>query len=315
MLSSVSDSQQATCNPSCSELLTEYLNFLRDCRGLSLSTINTRRLYVSAFLHTGLKHRCTPAELTELHPSIIHDYVITKWSSLSRGLRKSHVSSLRSFLRFAHVKGYVGQSLIEAVPVIRLRKLEGLPRGISWDDVQKLLAMPDRQTPGGRRDYAILQLLANYGVRIGQVTTLRLRDIDWHKGLIYFAASKHGKPLCFPLHADVAEAVLTYLQQDRGTVAFTEVFLTVQGEPRPLGINTHLCHFERYFRLAGIEAHSPRPHAIRHAFATRQIQQGTPIKTLADLMGHKCINSTFIYTKVDVERLRTLAWEWPEEVV
>jgi site-specific recombinase XerD len=110
--------------------------------------------------------------------------------------------------------------------------------------------------------------------------------------------------------------VLDYLQMDRGTADFPDLFLTVLGERRPLSLNNHFgTTFERYFRLAGVEAPSPRPHAIRHAFAARQVQHGTSIKILADLMGHKSINSTFIYTKVDIERLRTLACEWPEEVL
>lgn len=315
MLSTDSHPQITACHPSCFNLLTEYLDFLRDCQGLAQATVHIRRLYVGAFLRTGLQHRCSPAELAALHPSIIHDYVITTAKSMSRALRKHLVSSLRSFLKFAHIKGYVGRNLVEAVPIIMIRKLDRLPRTISWDDVQKLIATPNRQTPAGRRDYAILQLLANYGVRIGQVTALRLRDVDWQQRLISFQASKYGKPLSAPLHAAVALALLDYLQQDRGAADFPELFLTVRGVPRPLGVNNHLGNsFERYFRLAGINAPSPRPHTIRHAFAARQVQQGTPIKTIADLMGHKCINSTFIYTKVDIERLRTLASEWPEEV-
>jgi len=308
-------SQLISCHPDCSNLLGEYLDFLDDCQGLAQATIYIRRLYVGAFLQNGLHHRCSVADLATLAPNTIHDYVITTARSMGRALRKHFVSSLRSFLKFVHVKGYVGRNLVEAVPIILIRKLDRLPRGISWDDVQKLLAAPNRQTPVGRRDYAILQLLASYGVRIGQVTALRLGDIDWHNGLIHFQSSKHGKPLCFPLHAQVAEAILAYLRQDRGTADFPDLFLTVRGKhPRPLSVHNHLgVNFAQYFRLAGIDAPSHGAHTIRHAFATRQIAQGTPIKTIADLMGHKCINSTFIYTKVDIERLRIVAWEWPEE--
>src|SRR5262245_37303256 len=128
--------------------------------------------------------------------------------TLSRSKRKHLVSSLRSFLRFAHVTGMIERNLVEAVPVITIHKLASLTRGISCDAVKKLLAAPDRQTADGRRDSAILLIVATYGVRIGQVTHMRLRDIDWHHGLIHFQASKWGKPLSFPLNPAVAEAIL-----------------------------------------------------------------------------------------------------------
>lgn len=282
MLLPDSDPLASACHLHCSNLLTEYLEFLRDCQGLAQATIGIRRNYVAAFLNAGLKHRCAPAELAALHPSIIHDYVISTAPSMSRASRKHLVSSLRSFLRFAHIKGHVARDLVAAVPVIAIFKLERLPRGISWEAVQKLLAAPDRQTPAGRRDYAILLMLATYGVRIGQVTHMKLRDIDWHNGLIYFQASKGGKPLCFPLHADVAEAVLTYLREDRATAPFPALFLTVQGAQRPLSINNHLSSMLKiYFKRAGITTVLPGAHAIRFAFATRLMQHGTPIKTIA----------------------------------
>lgn len=309
------NASQLACHPDCNRLLQDYLHFLRDCQGLAEATLYLRGLYVGAFLQEGLRHRCAPAELKALQPSIIHDYVIATAHAKSRALRKHHVSSVRSLLRFLHVKGYLARDLVAAVPIIAIPKLDRLPRGITWEEVQQLLAAPNRETAAGRRDFAVLILLAHYGVRIGQVTTLRLRDLDWQQGLIHFAASKYGKPLCFPLHAPVAEALLAYLQQDRGTLDYPQVFLTVRGKPRPLSVHNHFgTTIKHYFALAGIAAPSPGAHTLRHAFATRLVAQGTPIKTVADLLGHQSIQSTFIYTKVDVARLRLLAWEWPEEV-
>ena len=201
----------------------------------------------------------------------------------------------------------------DAVPVIRTYKLDRMPRGISWEDVQRLIAAPDRNTPAGRRDYAVLLLLATYGVRIGQVTHMHLRDVDWQLGLIHFRADKGGKALCFPLHDKVAEALLTYIRQDRGREPFPELFLTLLGKRRPMSVHNHLGHaFEKYYRQAGVQARRIGAHPIRHAFATRLVQQGASIKTIADLLGHRCIESTFLYTKVDIEQLRRVAAEWPE---
>jgi integrase/recombinase XerD len=306
--------QALACHSHCSDLIRDYLIFLQNCRALAPATIGIRQRYVANFLTEGLHHRCTPAELAMLQASSVHNFVIATAKTLSRSKRKHLVSSLRSFLRFAHVAGMIERNLVEAVPVITIHKLASLPRGISWDAVQKLLAAPNRQTAAGRRDYAILLIVATYGVRIGQVTHTRLRDIDWHHGLIHFQASKWGKPLSFPLNPAVAEAILDYVRQDRGGATFPELFLTAVGEPRPLSLNNHLGSMLKiYYKRAGIETVLPGTHAIRFAFAIRLMQQGTPFKVIADLLGHRSIDSTFIYTKVDVERLRLLAVDWPQE--
>jgi integrase len=208
--------------------------------------------------------------------------------------------------------GLLARNLVDAVPVLLTRKLDRLPHTISWEDVQKLLAAPDRTTLIGKRDYAILRLVASYGLRIGQAIHLRVRDIDFRQGLIHFPAEKGCNALSFPLLPEVAEALLSYLRE-RGDSTSGEVFLTVRGSRRPLGINNHLGFaLKSYFLRAGIRATRYGAHPIRHAFATRLMENGTPIKEIADLLGHRSIETTFLYTKVDVDRLRRLAVEWPE---
>jgi integrase/recombinase XerD len=213
-----------------SVLLDEYQGFLSTHRGLAKETIRIRASYVAPFL-AELGARRSPTGLEGISASCVHDYVIRTARPMTRTSRRQLVASLRSFLRFAHVRGYTEQSLIEAIPLMHTHKLDGIPRGISWEAVEKLLAAPRRDTHSGRRGYAILQLLVTYGVRIGQATTLKLQDIDWHQRLIRFASSKKGHDLCFPLTHEVAEALLAYLRDTRGKADFPEVFLTVQGPP------------------------------------------------------------------------------------
>lgn len=293
-------------------LLDEYLSFLRSHRGLAEATIGISASYVAPFL-AELNLRKTPAGIDGILASHVHDYVIQTARSMTRSSHKHLVSSLRSFLRFAHLRGYTERSLIEAVPIIRIHKLAGIPRGIPWESVEKLLAAPRRDTHSGRRDYAILQLLVTYGVRIGQVTALKIQDIDWQQRLVRFTSSKKGHDLCFPLTHGVAEALFAYFRDTRGTAAFPEVFLTVRGAPRPLSKSNRLyTDLDVYYRRAGIESKVRGSHAIRHAFATRLMEQDVPIKTIADLLGHKCIQTTSIYTKVDLKHLRNVASEWLE---
>lgn len=301
-----------TTSRSRSLLLSQYLDFLRDQQSRSEATIGIRRQAIQRFLKSIGRH-ATPSRLRHLGAKRIHDYVIEHAPKLGRASQKHLTSSLRSFLRFAHVRGYLARSLVDAVPVIATRRLAHLPRGLTWDEVQRLLAAPDRRTAVGRRDYAMILLMATYGVRVGQVTTLRRHDIRWHEQIIAFAPSKGGKPLQFPLEKPVAEALLAYLRRDRGPAPFEEVFLTVRGVRRPLGPNNHLgSTLEPYYRRAGIDAPVKGAHAIRHAVATRLLERGTSIKTIADFLGHRFIDTTYIYTKVDIGQLRTLACPWPE---
>jgi len=293
------------------KILIEFLEFLQNHRGLSKATIHIRRLYVSPLLES-MKIE-SPEDPRNISAASIHDYVIETAKWMSRAKRKHFVSSIRSFLRFLYVRGYLERDIVECVPVIRTAKLDRVPRGISWESVQKMIGVIDRTTHSGRREYAILLLLTHYGVRIGQVTTLKLRDIDWRNGLIRFPSSKKGKPLCFPLQPDVAEALLTYIGRTRGRKPFPEVFLTLKGKPQPLGENNHLnCTFQALYKRAGIDSSSKGSHAIRHAFAARLMERGMPIKVIADMLGHRCIDTTFIYTKVDLKNLRSVASDWPE---
>lgn len=291
-------------------ILGHYLNFLKDSQGLADATLVLRRLHVEPFLRA-LESGGVFADLHGLAPSTVHDYIIATSKPLTRASRKHLVSALRSFLRFAHVKGLLARDLVDAVPVLLTRKLDRLPHTISWEDVQKLLAVPDRTTLIGKRDYAILRLVASYGLRIGQAIHLRVRDLDFRQGLIHFPAEKGCNALSFPLLPEVAEALLSYLRE-RGDATSEEVFLTVRGSRRPLGINNHLgAALKSYFLRADIRATRYGAHPIRHAFATRLMEKGTPIKEIADLLGHRSIETTFLYTKVDVDRLRRLAVEWP----
>ena len=297
------------CDGSCkSKVVREYLDFLRNHRGLTEDTIRVRKNHVASFLKS-LRLQNDSENIGKISVKEIHDYVIKTAKLMNRPSRKYLVTSIRSFLKFCHFKGYIERDITEAVPSIGSPKLGSIPRGIPWESVEKLLTVPDRETHSGRRTYAVLQLLATYGVRIGQVTNLKLQDINWREGSIHFRPSNGGNPLCLPLYPDVAEALLAYIRVTRGKAPYQDVFLTVDKQ-MPLRTGAVLSNsMRRFFRRAGIAASA---HAIRHAFATRLMEHETPIKTIADLLGHKSIGTTFIYTKVDLKHLRLVAYEWPE---
>lgn len=293
------------------KLLVSYIDFLRRHQCVSEATVVIRIKFVRPFLNS-IRKIALPSRLFRLSAKEIHDYIIKTAKPLHRASKKHLVSSIRSFLRFGHIQGYLKRDLVAAVPIIATRKLDRVPLGIPWKSVQQLLRMPDKKTHSGRRDYAVLLLLARYGVRIGQVTTLKLCDIHWQEGVICFPACKGGEPLRLPLFKEVAAGLLAYIKEDRKDLSFPQLFLTIKEPQRPLSLNNHFyTSLEKHYRKAGFQFPSKGSRVIRHAFATRLVEKRTPIKAIADLLGHKWIDTTFIYIKVDVEGLRVLAREWP----
>jgi len=160
-----------------------------------------------------------------------------------------------------------------------------------------------------------VQLLYTYGVRGGQVRALQLEDIDWVHNQILFKASKGGKDSRLPLTAQVGESLLDYLQHSRPRCPYPHVFLTCRAPYHPLPHSSSLSSIvERHIRAAGIEVFSKGAHAFRHGFATRMLHQGHSLKAIADVLGHRHLSTTFIYTKVDFNALKHVALEWPQEV-
>ncbi len=295
--------------PPAPRILTEYLRFLVDHRGIGDRTTECHRVHVETFLQS--LGSADAAFLAGLDPPTISRFITTRASVLCRSERKLMCAALRIFLRFLQLKGILKQDLITAVTVIPSFKLDRLPRGIVWEDIQKILAVVDRSTVVGRRNYALLLVLATYGIRSGQICTLRLEDIDWRHDNIRVRAAKGGRTTVLPLQPTVGEALVDYLRHGRPSWPFREVFLRIRAPMGPLRGNlTNI--IKPYARKAGVAPPSFGPHSWRHACATRMLAHGQTLKTIRDVLGHRTIETTFIYTKVDVGLLRQAALEWPE---
>ncbi len=202
-----------------------------------------------------------------------------------------------------------------SVPHIVTYSHSTTPRPLPIKIARRLIQIPDRRRAIGRRDYAILLIFLKYGVRRKQVTELLIKDIDWREGIIHFRAMKGGKPVVVPMDKEVAEALLDYLKRDRQDTTYPHVFVKHQTGPsrgQPLGRALWFM-VSRHLEKAGLPAtHQYRgPHALRHTVATELLRKGQPIKTIADLLGQRNINTTSIYTKVDIASLRRLERPWP----
>lgn len=296
-------------------LLDAYLKWMCHYQHASEGTLEVRRHSTLRFLQW-LGPEATPGGLSKLSSERIEGFFISYAQGMGRSARRSMQSALRTFLRFCLHNGYIEQSLEHAVPTLRTYKLATVPRGLTDTQAQQVLRCINRNSHVGRRDYAIVLLLYTYGVRGGQVRALRLEDIDWGRNRILFKALKHGKDSRLPLTPEVGESLLDYLQYSRPSYAYPHVFLTSRAPYHPLSHSSSLSAIvERRIRVAGIEIPNKGAHAFRHCFATRMLHKGHSLKAIADVLGHRHLGTTFIYTKVEFNALRQVALEWPQEVL
>lgn len=291
-------------------VIKEYLEYLRSQRGTGASTAEQHREHIESLLKAlGMR---TVKRLRTLSGAELQRFIMRRAAGLSRSSRKSLCAAIRSFLRFLYIRGYTRVDLMSSVPVIPSFKLERLPMAISTEAIQGILAAIDRSSPVGKRDYAMLLLLGTYGMRAGQLRAIRLEDIDWRQNTLRIPGAKNGRPVLLPLRRAAGEAVVDYLKRGRPVGwPFREVFLQVRPPIGPLQGNLADI-IKPYAQKAGVDVPSFGSHAWRHACATRMLEKGESLKTIRDVLGHQSIETTFIYTKVDLTALRQAALEWPE---
>lgn len=295
-------------------LLDGYLRWMRAYRHAAPGTLDLRRRGVARFLAT-LGEAATPQGLNQMDAHGIERFFADSVNALSRASRRSLQAALRTFLRYSFHEGYIRQRLDRAVPTLRTYKLDRVPRGLTEAQAQAVLGSVDRTTHAGRRDYAMLTMLHAYGVRGGQLRALRLEDIQWTQNRIWFKAIKGGKDSLLPLTAEVGGALLDYLRHARPPSRCGEVFLTTRAPYRPLPRSSALStRVHTHIQAAGLRLPSQGSHTFRHGLATRLVAQGHSLKAVADVLGHRHVSTTFIYTKVDYPALSQVALEWPGEV-
>ena len=297
--------------PPYEDVLNAYTEDLRHHRALADSTIKIYRHYLIPFLQS-LNGKDILKSLSEVSPRQIHVFFAKHAQGKADTTRGQIHATLRSFFAFCARQGYVAGHLTEAVPKVFRYRLANVPRHISEQNVQKLLESIDRSTPAGRRDYAIVLLLHTYGVRGAQIRSLRLEDIQWRQSRIRFRSCKGGKEIVDPLTDQVGESLLDYLRYGRPKTAYCDVFLTAHAPFHPLKADNLYTMIATRMHSVGATGTALGPHAFRHAFATCMLNAGQSLKAIADMLGHRDVNSTFIYTKVDFETLKKLPLDWPE---
>jgi site-specific recombinase XerD len=259
----------------------------------------------------------TGKELAALTVSDIDAYMKDRAGSLRRPTLRNIACNMRSFLRWLHTAGHVARDLSTAVIAPSLYAFEGIPSSLSAQDIEKILSVTRQdRTRKGIRDYAILMLLSRYGIRAGEVTSLRLDDINWRKDTIRIRHTKTGVFTHLPLLTEVGGAILDYLQKSRPEVCFREIFIRNRAPYRPFKRGGSLyTPIRRRIEAAGVVTAGKRgPHSFRHARAVSLLRGGVPLKEIGDVLGHRASNSTLVYLKLATEDLRAVALEIPVEV-
>ena len=216
-------------------------------------------------------------------------------------------SALRRFLRYAHQVGWCRPNLAPLILSPHLFRHENLPCGPAWPEVQRLIAATDGPTDQDLRNRAILLLLSVYGLRCGEVTRLRLEDLDWTRGLLLVRRLKTGRVQEFPLTPAMSQALQRYLQKARPHSIQPEVFLTLRAPFRRLSGGAIYEVTSSLFTRLNIASRKRGPHALRHACATYLLNTGLPLKRVGDHLGHLDLSATQVYAKVDLARLRAVA--------
>lgn len=293
-------------------MLKAFADWLAEVRGLEAGSITVLLGSACSFVDAVTARAavpCAPA-FRSLTPDGVEDFFVQYGKDHGMSARRSMRSAMRSFLKFASYRGWVGSELADAVPSLLSYRLSGLPRGLSDEQMSTLLGSP---WEGGRcllRDRAIVYLLVTYGIRREQVSALRLTDIDWRERTIDFAAHKGGKAAHHVLTQTVAKSLADYLRNERPTSDCDYVFLRQKPPLLRLGPMAISSMVRSRMGRCGLP---PRgPHAFRHTFATRLLRLGQPIKAIADLLGHRSLDSVAVYAKVDYARLLESAVDWPE---
>ena len=288
----------------------DYVQYLREQRGLAEATI----VYYSFRARNFLQHQFGNGEvvLSQLNAADVIAFVHHETARVTSRRSKALVAgAFRAFLRYVHAHEEGMPALASQVPKVASWPMTSVPRGIAVDQAQKLLNSVDRSTPVGRRDYAILLLLARLGLRAGEIAFLTLEDIDWRAGTL-IVTLKGGRRSVYPLTEEIGEAIADYLRSGRPESNDRRVFLQARAPFRAFRRGCNLADMVRdRVERAGVDAPTRGTHQFRHGLATQMLREGVSLSEIGDVLGHRQPDTTRIYAKVDIVALRTLALPWP----
>lgn len=295
----------STTTPSPAERLwREFTEWMRAQRGTMNSTLTNYRLPIAALLQNlGTDPRAFTAER-------LRHFLLRQVKQSSQVQSKNLATALRMFLRFLIARGDCATGLDYAIPTVARWRLAALPKYLPADAVERLIHSCDLASTLGARDRAILLLIARLGLRAGDVSALRFRDLHWSEAALIVS----GKNCCetrLPLPQDVGDAILHYLRHARPPVSSDRVFITTTAPRIPISRQVVGRAVRRALCRTGISAPTEGAHLLRHSAATSLLRDGTSLSAIGALLRHASIDTTTVYAKVDVGLLSEIALPWP----
>jgi site-specific recombinase XerD len=291
-------------------IIESYRQYLLKERGLAVHTAYAYTRWVDQFLLSRFRSR--PMRLRALDGRDLTVFVQRSAPRCGRARAIHLVAALRSFSRYLRYSGRTGANLEIGVPPVAHWALADVPKHLSTEEVEKVLAACNRNTALGRRDYAILLLLARLGLRGGEVIGLTLEDIDWDRGTITIPVTKNRRGARLPLPIDAGKAIAQYLRRDRPRCLCRRVFLRMKAPHAGLSSSPVISMIAaKALKKAGVQSARTGAHVFRHSFATTLLRRGASLQEIGQLLRHNNPKTTAIYAKVDVEALRAIALRWP----
>ncbi len=286
-----------------------FCHYLSKERGLCPSTLKNHLPFIRQFLAERFGRG--PIRFARLQAKDVTGHVRRHAPLLSQGRKPLLLTALRSFLRYLRYRGAIATDLAACVPALANWKLSSLPRFIPMVQIEKVLRSCDRSTPQGRRNYAILLLLARLGLRADEVVRLTLEDLHWDTGELT-VRGKAGRIARLPMPQDVGQAIAAYLKKDRPPCSSRHVFVRLKAPRRGLGNSSSMSTIvRRALNQAKVDAPWKGTHLFRHSLATAMLHRGASLSEIGQLLRHKHVNTTALYAKVDFAALRPLAQKWP----
>jgi len=288
-------------------LLVAFRQWMRQERGTCDRTLHNYDFYIQALL------RRLGEDPRGFDAPNLRQFVLETNRQSGSAVAKKCTTALRMFLRFLIAEGQCAANLEAAIPALAHWRLSALPRYLLPEDVERVIASCKPSTPVGRRNRAMLLLLARMGLRAGDIVTLRLGDIDWKEATVR-VSGKGRRETRLPLTQEVGDALVAYLKAGRPQTDTDVVFLCGRAPYHAFGSpGTVSTMVARAMRKAGVVCPSRgAAHVLRHSVATSMLRQGASLQEIATVLRHRSIETTQIYAKVDVTALERIAQAWPE---
>jgi integrase/recombinase XerD len=292
------------------ELFDDYL---RDVCGAARQTRLHRTRHVREFLTRVFREGAVERE--QIHPDCFGRFLTIRARNCCPSTLGVITGGLRSYVRFLEFLGQCPAGLLDAVPRVARWRLASLPVHLKDDELQRFLRAFDRRSARGCRDYAMALCLTVLGLRASEVAALRLADLDWQAGTLAVSPGKTRRGRTLPLGPELGRAIVAYIKLRPQTTS-SRVFVHIGArEGRPVAGTTVRSAIRLAYARAGLPTSYTGTHLLRHTAATRLVASGATVKEVADILGHASIDSTALYAKVDLARLREVALAWPEEVL